>query len=114
MAADKHVAAVTAASGIPVSCRIAGLTKTMYAIVMNVVQPARISVRQLAPRPPPAPLRATTVSTYRVEFLPLRQEYFRPCAFRSMFMGPRLHSENDSNRSEEHTSELQSLRHLVC
>jgi hypothetical protein len=29
-AAEMHVAAVTAASGMPVSCRIAGLTKTMY------------------------------------------------------------------------------------
>jgi len=29
MAAEMHVAAVTAASGMPVSCRIAGLTKTM-------------------------------------------------------------------------------------
>jgi hypothetical protein len=28
-AAERQVAAVTAASGIPVSCRIAGLTKTM-------------------------------------------------------------------------------------
>src|SRR5208283_5049415 len=33
---------------MPASCRIAGLTKTMYAIVMNVVKPARISVRQFA------------------------------------------------------------------
>src|SRR5208283_4306931 len=33
---------------MPASCRIAGLTKTMYAIVMNVVKPARISVRQSA------------------------------------------------------------------
>ena len=48
-AAERHVAAVTAARGMPVSCRMAGLTKTMYAIVMNVVNPARISVRQSAP-----------------------------------------------------------------
>ena len=46
-AAERHVAAVTAPKGMPASCRIAGLTKTMYAIVMNVVMPARISVRQL-------------------------------------------------------------------
>ena len=48
-AAEMHVAAVTAASGMPVSCRMAGLTKTMYAIVMKVVNPARISVFQVAP-----------------------------------------------------------------
>ncbi len=48
-AAHKHVAATTAASGIPVSCRIAGFTKMMYAMVMKVVHPARISVRQFVP-----------------------------------------------------------------
>src|SRR5471030_228800 len=48
-AAERQVAAVTAANGIPASCRMAGLTKTMYAIVMNVVNPARISVFQSAP-----------------------------------------------------------------
>src|SRR5580765_4690101 len=50
MAAERQVAAVTAASGMPVSCRMAGLTKTIYAIVMKVVKPARISVFQSAPR----------------------------------------------------------------
>src|ERR1700691_3419440 len=34
---------------MPVSCRMAGFTKMMYAMVTNVVDPARISVRQLAP-----------------------------------------------------------------
>ena len=48
-AADRHVAATTAVNGIPVSRRIVGFTKTMYAIVMNVVAPARISVCQLVP-----------------------------------------------------------------
>src|SRR5271165_2306502 len=46
-AAHKHVAATTAASGIPVSLRIDEFTKMMYAMVTNVVHPARISVRQL-------------------------------------------------------------------
>jgi hypothetical protein len=46
-AADKHVAANTAGTGIPASFRIEGFTNTMYAIVMNVVMPARISVFQL-------------------------------------------------------------------
>src|SRR4051794_11541119 len=50
-AAERQVAAVTAARGMPVSWRIAGFTKMLYAIVMNVVKPARISVFQLAPRP---------------------------------------------------------------
>ncbi len=50
IAAERHVAAVTAGNGIPASCRIEGLTKTMYAIVMKVVKPARISVRQLVSR----------------------------------------------------------------
>jgi hypothetical protein len=45
-AAERHVAAVTAASGMPVSCRMEGFTKTIYAIVMKVVSPARTSVRQ--------------------------------------------------------------------
>jgi hypothetical protein len=48
-AAEMQVAAVTAARGMPVSLRMAGLTKTMYAMVMNVVSPARISVFQSAP-----------------------------------------------------------------
>ena len=48
--AQKQVAATTAWYGIPVSLSIDGFTKMMYAIVMNVVTPARISVRQLVPR----------------------------------------------------------------
>ena len=35
---------------MPVSCRIAGFTTTMYAMVMNVVRPANASVRQFVPR----------------------------------------------------------------
>ena len=42
-----HVAATTASCGMPVSLRIDGFTKMMYAIVTNVVNPASISVRQL-------------------------------------------------------------------
>src|SRR5438045_3604617 len=49
-AAEMQVAAVTAASGMPLSWRIDGFTKMMYAIVMKVVNPARISVRQSALR----------------------------------------------------------------
>src|SRR5262249_23205257 len=49
-AAHRQVAATTAVIGIPVSCRIAGFTKMMYAMVTNVVAPARISVRQLVLR----------------------------------------------------------------
>src|SRR5215467_9230053 len=49
-AAERHVAAVTAVNGMPASCRMEGLTKTMYAIVMNVVSPARISVRHVVLR----------------------------------------------------------------
>ena len=48
-AAQKQVAATTAWNGIPVSCRIDGFTKTMYAMVTNVVAPASISVFQLVP-----------------------------------------------------------------
>jgi hypothetical protein len=48
-AAERHVAAVTAATGIPVSDRMDGFTKMMYAIVMNVVNPASISVRHDVP-----------------------------------------------------------------
>ena len=36
-------------NGMPVSRRMVGFTKTMYAIVMKVVEPARISVFQSAP-----------------------------------------------------------------
>ena len=46
-AAEIQVAAKTPATGIPASCRIDGFTKTMYAIVINVVQPASTSVCQL-------------------------------------------------------------------
>ena len=49
-AAETQVAAVTAASPIPVSWSTAGLTKMMYAIVIKVVKPARISVLQLVSR----------------------------------------------------------------
>ncbi|SPC19926.1 hypothetical protein CT19431_MP70059 [Cupriavidus taiwanensis] len=45
IAAATHVATNTASLGIPASPRIDGLTKMMYAIVRNVVIPARISVR---------------------------------------------------------------------
>src|SRR6476620_3405300 len=48
-AAERQVAAVTAARGMPALARIDGLTKMMYAIVMKVVIPAKISVRQSAP-----------------------------------------------------------------
>ncbi len=46
-AAQRQVAAVTAAMGMPVWERMEGFTKMMYAIVMKVVSPARVSVRQL-------------------------------------------------------------------
>ena len=49
-AADRQVAAVTAGRGTPAAARIAGFTSTMYAMVRNVVTPARISVRQFVPR----------------------------------------------------------------
>ena len=49
-AAERQVAAVTAARGTPASARIAGFTSTMYAMVTKVVTPARISVRQLVPK----------------------------------------------------------------
>src|SRR5580658_5831454 len=38
---------VTEARSMPVCARMEGFTKMMYAIVMKVVAPARISVRQL-------------------------------------------------------------------
>jgi hypothetical protein len=47
MAAHRQVEVVTAASGIPVWERMAGFTKTMYAMVMKVVRPARTSVRHV-------------------------------------------------------------------
>jgi hypothetical protein len=50
MAADRQVAAATAGTGIPVSLKIAGFTKTMYAMVRNVVNPASTSVRHVDPR----------------------------------------------------------------
>jgi hypothetical protein len=45
-AADRHVAAVTAGKGIPACARMAGFTRTMYAMVTKVVRPAKNSVRQ--------------------------------------------------------------------
>ncbi|SOY69582.1 hypothetical protein CBM2589_A90917 [Cupriavidus taiwanensis] len=45
IAAATQVATNTASLGMPASPRIEGLTKMMYAIVRNVVMPARISVR---------------------------------------------------------------------
>src|SRR5437868_3033117 len=44
--AQRQVAVVTAAIGIPVWASIDGFTKMMYAIVTNVVRPAIISIRQ--------------------------------------------------------------------
>jgi len=46
-AAQRQVAVVMAARGMPVLLRSDGFTKMMYAIVMKVVRPARVSVRQL-------------------------------------------------------------------
>ncbi len=48
-AAQKHVAATTALKGMFASRRIDGFTKMMYAMVTNVVAPARTSVRQFVP-----------------------------------------------------------------
>ncbi|SOZ62444.1 hypothetical protein CBM2614_B10243 [Cupriavidus taiwanensis] len=45
IAAATQVATNTASLGMPASPRMEGLTKMMYAIVRNVVMPARISVR---------------------------------------------------------------------
>jgi hypothetical protein len=50
MAADRQVAAATAATGIPAALNMSGFTNTMYAMVRNVVAPARISVRNVDPR----------------------------------------------------------------
>ena len=47
--ADRHVAVITAPTGMPASARIDGLTKMMYAIVRNVVKPAAISRAQDVP-----------------------------------------------------------------
>jgi len=47
MAAQRQVEVVTAARGMPVWERMAGLTKMMYAMVMKVVRPATISVRHV-------------------------------------------------------------------
>ena len=46
-AAQRQVAMVTEARSMPVWARMEGFTKMMYAIVMNVVSPARISVRHV-------------------------------------------------------------------
>jgi len=56
--ATRHVAACTAGNGgpwpcsegIPANDRMAGFTKMMYAITMNVVRPPRISPPSVAPR----------------------------------------------------------------
>ena len=45
--AQRQVAVVTAARGMPVWERMAGLTKMMYAMVTKVVRPASVSVRQV-------------------------------------------------------------------
>ncbi len=44
-AAATQVATNTASRSMPVSARMLGLTKAMYAMVRNVVTPARISRR---------------------------------------------------------------------
>ena len=49
-AAASAVATATAANGIPAADRIAGLTKTMYAIVRNVTKPPSTSARTVDPR----------------------------------------------------------------
>src|SRR6185436_12013555 len=49
-AATRMVATVLGPAGNPAKDRIAGLTTMMYAIVVNVVRPPRISVRALDPR----------------------------------------------------------------
>ena len=43
---ERQMAVVTAATGLAVSANIKKVTKMMWAIVRNLVQPARISVRQ--------------------------------------------------------------------
>jgi hypothetical protein len=48
-AAAKQVAAATAATGMPASPSITGLTTTIYAIVRKVVKPASNSVRTVVP-----------------------------------------------------------------
>jgi hypothetical protein len=45
----RHVAVMRAPKGIPAFCRIPGFTKIMYAMVINVVIPARTSVRTSVP-----------------------------------------------------------------
>ena len=50
IAAASAVATATASNGIPAADRIAGLTKTMYAIVRNVTTPPSTSVRTVEPR----------------------------------------------------------------
>src|SRR5262245_65382600 len=75
-----------------------------------------ISVRALSPRRPPESRRGPT-STRRVPSVPKIHaslagpspvtELKRRCAMAPLPISARI-------RSEEHTSELQSLRHLVC
>ena len=48
--AASAVATATASNGIFAAHRIAGLTKTMYAIVRNVTTPPSTSVRTVEPR----------------------------------------------------------------
>ena len=50
IAAASAVATATASNGIPAADRIAGLTKTMYAIVRNVTPPPSTSRRTVDPR----------------------------------------------------------------
>jgi hypothetical protein len=48
-AVARHVAVSTAPKSIPAAFKTAGCTKMMYAIVKNVVRPARASVRTVVP-----------------------------------------------------------------
>ena len=50
IAAASAVATATASNGMSACERIAGLTKTMYAIVRNVTKPPSTSVRTVEPR----------------------------------------------------------------
>ena len=50
MPAARQVAAATPAAGMPVVLRIEGLTRTMYAMVRKVVNPASTSVWTVVPR----------------------------------------------------------------
>src|SRR5215213_4068863 len=50
IAAASAVETATAPNGMPAADRIAGLTKTMYAIVRNVTKPPSTSLRTVDPR----------------------------------------------------------------